>query len=67
MLTYRQDGEKSEVKSMQKHLTEKDIKEGEELMQILENLPEEGRKQVITYASALIDRQMIENLGKKAG
>ena len=52
---------------MQKHLTEKDIKEGEELMQILENLPEEGRKQVIIYASALIDRQMIENLGKKAG
>ena len=40
---------------MQKHLTEKDIKEGKELMQILENLPEEGRKQVIIYASALVD------------
>ena len=52
---------------MQKHLTEKDIEEGEELMQILENLPEEGRKQVIIYASVLADRQMIEKLGRKAG
>lgn len=52
---------------MQKHLTEKDIKEGKELIQILENLPEEGRKQVIIYASALVDRQMIENISRKAG
>lgn len=52
---------------MKKHLTEKDIKEGKELMQILENLKEEERKQVVIYASALKDRQMIESLGKKAG
>lgn len=52
---------------MKKHLTERDIKEGKELMQILENLTEEGRKQVVIYASALKDRQMLEELGKKAG
>ena len=45
---------------------EKDLKEGKELMQILENLGEEDRKQVIIYASALKDRQMIES-NKKAG
>lgn len=66
MLTYRQDGERSEVKNMTKHLTERDLKDGEELMQILENLREEDRKQVIIYASALKDRQMIES-NKKAG
>lgn len=66
MLTYRQDGERSEVKNMTKHLTEKDLKEGKELMQILENLGEEDRKQVIIYASALKDRQLIES-SKKAG
>lgn len=48
------------------HLTEKDLKEGKELMQILENLGEEDRKQVIIYASALKDRQLIES-SKKAG
>ena len=51
---------------MMKHLTEKDLKDGEELMQILENLGEEDRKQVIIYASALKDRQLIES-SKKAG
>ena len=51
---------------MTKHLTERDLKDGEELMQILENLGEEDRKQVIIYASALKDRQMIES-NKKAG
>lgn len=51
---------------MTKHLTEKDLKDGKELMQILESLREEDRKQVIIYASALKDRQLIEN-GKKAG
>lgn len=51
---------------MTKHLTEKDLKEGKELMQILENLGEEDRKQVIIYASALKDRQLIES-SKKAG
>lgn len=66
MLTYRQDGERSEVKNMTKHLTEKDLKDGKELMQILENLREEDRKQVIIYASALKDRQLIES-SKKAG
>ena len=55
------------MRRLKQHLTEKDIKEGKELMQILENLPEEGRKQVIIYASALVDRQMIENLDRKAG
>jgi hypothetical protein len=57
---------KREVKNMMKHLTEKDLKDGEELMQILENLGEEDRKQVIIYASALKDRQLIES-SKKAG
>lgn len=66
MLTYRQDGERSEVKNMTKHLTEKDLKDGKELMQILESLREEDRKQVIIYASALKDRQLIES-SKKAG
>ncbi len=51
---------------MTKHLTERDLKDGEELMQILENLGEEDRKQVIIYASALKDRQLIES-NKKAG
>ena len=46
---------------------EKDLKEGKELMQILENLREEDRKQVIIYASALKDRQLIENSDKKVG
>lgn len=48
------------------HLTEKDLNEGKELMQILENLGEEDRKQVIIYASALKDRQILES-NKKAG
>lgn len=52
---------------MKQHLTERDLKEGKELMQILENLKEEERKQVVIYASALKDRQMLEELGKKAG
>lgn len=56
-----------EVRSMKQHLTERDLKEGKELMQILENLTEEGRKQVVIYASALKDRQILEELGKKAG
>lgn len=51
---------------MLKHLTEKDLKEGKELIQILENLPESDMKQVIIYASALKDRQLIES-SKKAG
>lgn len=51
---------------MTKHLTERDLKDGEELMQILENLGEEDRKQVIIYASALKDRQILES-NKKAG
>ena len=55
-----------EVIIMLGHLTEKDLKEGKELMQILENLGEKDRKQVIIYASALKDRQLIES-SKKAG
>lgn len=51
---------------MMKHLTERDLKDGEELMQILESLGEEDRKQVIIYASALKDRQILES-NKKAG
>lgn len=52
---------------MFKHLTEKDLKEGKELMQILEILKEEDKKQVIIYASALKDRQLFADSGKKAG
>lgn len=51
---------------MTKHLTERDLKDGEELMQILESLREDDRKQVIIYASALKDRQILES-NKKAG
>ena len=52
---------------MLKHLTDKDLKEGKELMEIMEKLTEEERKQIIIYASALKDRQMMENVGRKAG
>lgn len=51
---------------MAENLTEKDLKEGEELMRILESLKEEEKKQVIIYASALKDRQLLVD-GKKAG
>lgn len=51
---------------MAENLTEKDLKEGEELMRILESLKEEEKKQVIIYASALKDRQLLAD-GKKAG
>ncbi len=54
-------------KKMLKHLTDKDLKEGKELMEIMERLTEEERKQIIIYASALKDRQMMENVGRKAG
>ena len=54
-------------KKMLKHLTDKDLKEGKELMEIIERLTEEERKQIIIYASALKDRQMMENVGRKAG
>ena len=54
-------------KKMLKHLTDKDLKEGKELMEIMEKLTEEERKQIIIYASALKDRQMMENVGRKAG
>ena len=60
-------GTKKRGEIMLKHLTEKDLKEGKELMQILENLREEDRKQVIIYASALKDRQLIENSDKNVG
>ena len=52
---------------MFKHLTEKDKKEGAELMAILEQLPEEDVKQVVVYARALADRKMFETTNKKAG
>lgn len=51
---------------MFKHLTEKDLKEGEKLMEILEDLPESEMKQIIIYASALKDRQLIESVSKKS-
>ena len=54
-------------KKMLKHLTDKDLKEGKELMEIMEKLTEEERKKIIIYASALKDRQMMENVGRKAG
>ena len=54
-------------KKMLKHLTDKDLKEGKELMEIMEKLTEEERRQIIIYASALKDRQRMENVGRKAG
>lgn len=52
---------------MFKHLTDKDLKDGKELIQILEDLPESDMKQIIIYASALKDRQLVENSSRKAG
>lgn len=51
---------------MFKHLTDKDLKDGKELIQILEDLPESDMKQIIIYASALKDRQLVENSCRKA-
>ncbi len=52
---------------MFEHLTEKDKKEGAELMEILEQLPEEDVKQVVVYARALADRKMFVTTSKKVG
>lgn len=40
-------------------LTEKDKKEGKELLHMLESLPVEEKKQARIYIGALHDRQMI--------
>lgn len=39
-----------------KHLTEKDLKDGQEIMELIESLDEEGKKQAKIYLSALRDR-----------
>lgn len=40
-------------------ITKKDRKEGEELINILESLPEEEKKQAVIYIRALSDRAML--------
>lgn len=47
-------------------LTQKDIKEGEEIYEILARLPDEERKQALIYVRALGDRQIMTS-EKKAG
>lgn len=39
-------------------LKEKDLKEGKELMEMIESLPDEEQKQVTVYIGALSDRGM---------
>ena len=50
---------------MSEYLSEQDLKEGKELMEILERLSETCIKQVIIYAGALADRQLIEDSEKR--
>lgn len=45
-------------------LTKKDVDEGKELINIIESLPEEERKQAVIYIRALSDRAMIVMEGK---
>lgn len=52
---------------MAKHLSEKDIQDGKELIEILEELNESDLKQVVIYAGALRDRQLIVNSRERAG
>lgn len=40
-------------------LTEKDVNEGKELINIIENLPEEEKKQAVIYIRALADRELM--------
>lgn len=42
-----------------KHLTEKDIAEGKELMEAFELADNEGRKAILIYAGALKDLAML--------
>lgn len=46
-------------------LTKKDVDEGKELISLIENLPEEERKQAVIYIRALSDRAMIVLKGKQ--
>lgn len=43
-----------------KHLTEKDLAEGTEIVNLVEDLDDESKKLVIVYAGALRDRMMLE-------
>ena len=52
--------------NMINQLTQKDIKEGEEIYEILARLPDEERKQALIYVRALGDRQIMTS-EKKAG
>lgn len=51
---------------MNNQFTQKDIREGEEIYEILERLPDEEKKQALIYVRALGDRQIMTN-DKKAG
>lgn len=43
-----------------RHLTEKDLNAGREIVDIFEALDEESKKIILVYAGALRDRQMLE-------
>ena len=43
-----------------KHLTEKDLAEGTEIVNLVEGLDEESKKLIIVYAGALRDKSMME-------
>lgn len=49
------------VKKMSKSLTEKDIKEGEEISEIFVILSEESKNMAITYVSALRDKEVADS------
>lgn len=51
---------------MNKRLTEKDISEGEQIQEIIAQLPEKEKKQALVYLSALRDRSMLSG-DEKAG
>lgn len=42
------------------HLTEKDLREGQEIADIFYTLDEESKKIILVYAGALRDKQMLD-------
>lgn len=48
-------------------LKEKDLKEGQQLADIITNLPEAEKRQAIIYVGALADRTMMINKIQKSG
>ena len=61
--------EKKGSEKMFKHLTDKDIEEGKELVAIISNLTESEKMQVRIYTQALVDRSELLKIaaGAEAG